>query len=186
MATSRPSPTSLRVAELSTKAPTPFDVRPGKPAMAELQSLLGLEGLRKLSFTGQIAPTGSADWLLTGMLGATVVQPCVVTLEPVTTRIDVPVQRTYLRDFDLPDEPEVEMPEDDTAEQLGAWIDPGRVMQEELALALPEYPRKAEAPLEPVRVTEPGKTPMQDEDARPFAGLADLKAKLDAGSKDDE
>lgn len=76
------------------------------------------------------------------------------------------------------------MPEDDTIEPLGTWIDPAIIMIEALALALPEYPRKEEAQAETIRVTEPGKKPMTDEEARPFAGLAALKDQL-SGNTDE-
>lgn len=184
MSQTPPNATALRVAALSQSAPTKFSLRPDAPELAELAKELELLGLRKLSFEGTVRPIGASDWQLKGRLGATVVQPCVVTLEPVTTRIDADVMRLFLRDFEDIDAPEAEMPEDENAEALGAWIDPVAIMAEELALALPPYPRKdEEGEATTVRVTEPGKTPMTDEQARPFAGLADLKAQLE--DKDD-
>lgn len=145
-----------------------------------------LLGLRKLSFSGEVSAVGDADWQLQGTLGATVIQPCAVTLEPVTTRIDTPVRRLYQRDFIEVDAPEVEMPENDEVESLTAWIDPGAVMLEALDLALPLYPRKEDAELGEMVVTEPGVKPMRDEDTRPFAGLAALKDQLEAGKKPDD
>jgi uncharacterized metal-binding protein YceD (DUF177 family) len=56
------------------------------------------------------------------------------------------------------------------------------VMAEALTLVLPEYPRAADAQgssATTVRITEPGKTPMSDAEARPFAGLAALKQQLE-------
>ncbi len=44
-----------------------------------------------------------------------------------------------------PTDDEAEMPEDDTAEPLPEVIDPGAVMFEALALALPDYPRAPKA-----------------------------------------
>ena len=58
-------------------------------------------------------------------------------------------------------------------------------MIEELSLAVPEYPRSPDATLEQANFTKPGETPMSDEDARPFAGLAALKDKL-AGTPEDK
>ncbi|MEP1765106.1 MAG: DUF177 domain-containing protein [Sulfitobacter sp.] len=178
MSATPPTPTSIRVSTLSQSAPTPVSLRPDVQTLAELRDALGLMGLKKLSLEGKLQPVGNADWQLKGRLGATVTQECVVTLEPVATRIDVDVHRIFLRDYETDDAPEVEMPEDDTVEPLGIWIDPAIIMEEVLALALPEYPRKEGATSETVRVTEPGKTPMTDEEARPFAGLAALKGQL--------
>lgn len=159
-------------------------MRPDAATLAALAEAMGLTGLRKLSFEGGLKPLGDRDWQLKGRLGATVVQPCVVTLEPVVTRIDTDVVRTFIRDYVDVDAPEAEVPEDDSVEPLGIWIDPAAVMEEELTLALPEYPRKDAAESTTVRVTEPGKTPMTDEQARPFAGLAALKDQLN-GDKDE-
>lgn len=182
MAQTPPSPTALRVAELSQSGTTTFALRPDAQALETLARTLDLQALRKLSFEGTLAPEGDSDWILRARLGATVVQPCIVTLEPVTTRIDTDVVRRFQRDYALPEEAEVEMPEDDTTEPLGAWIDPAAVMEEALALNVPEYPRKDEASLGQMVYTKPGEAPMTDEDARPFAGLEALRNKLE---KDD-
>jgi uncharacterized metal-binding protein YceD (DUF177 family) len=179
MSPTPPSATSLRVSNLSQTAPTPFSLRPDAAALAAIASALDLSGLRKLSFEGSLRPMGDNDWQLKARLGATVIQPCVVTLESVSTRIDVDIVRTFLRDYVDIDAPEAEVPEDDSVEPLGAWIDPAAVMEEALALAVPEYPRKDTDEAVTVRVTEPGKTPMSDEEARPFAGLAAFKAQLE-------
>lgn len=176
------SNTSLRVADLPQNAPTPFDLRPDSKGLDAIKTDLGLLGLRKLSFVGDVRAQGKRDWILSGKLGATVTQPCVVTLEPVTTRIDVPVSRVYMADWQDPDEPEFEIPEGDETEPLGPEIDPALVMVEALSLALPQYPRKDGAELEQADYTEPGKQAMTDEDAKPFAGLANLR---DALKKDE-
>jgi len=107
------------------------------------------------------------------------VQDCVVTLEPVTTRIEVDVVRRYQAGYVPPEEDEIEMPEDESLEPLGEVIDPGAILEEALVLALPLYPRKDGAEIGEAVFTEPGKRPMTDEQARPFAGLAALRDKLE-------
>ncbi|WP_171099601.1 DUF177 domain-containing protein [Ruegeria sp. HKCCD7255] len=174
--------TALRVADLPQNVPTAFELRPSGDALDVLKDDLGLLGLRKVSFIGQIESQGKRDWKLTGKLGATVIQPCVVTLDPVTTRIETSVRRIYLADWSDPDEPEFEMPEDDETEALAAEIDPALVLSEALSLALPQYPRKPDAQLQHSNYTEPGKEAMTDDDAKPFAGLAELR---DALKKDE-
>lgn len=177
---------ALRVAKLSTQSPTEFNLRPGAEELAAITEELGLSGLRKLSFSGTVRADGPRDWRLDGQLGATVTQPCAVTLAPVTTRIDALVTRRYLADPSPiePDSEEAEMPEDDTAEPLRSVIDPGAVMIEALSLELPMHPRAPGVELGETVHTEPGATPMRDEDTRPFAGLADLIAEKPA-DKDD-
>ena len=70
------------MSDLSSRRETAFDLQPDADARAALAAQLGLDGLRKLRFVGKIAPSGARGWTLTAELGATVVQPCVVTLEP--------------------------------------------------------------------------------------------------------
>jgi uncharacterized metal-binding protein YceD (DUF177 family) len=180
MSRTPPSTTALRVADLSQSADNTFSLRPDAPALTLIAQELELSTLRKLSFVGRIVPLGDSDWVLEATLGATVVQPCVVTLEPVTTRIDQTLRRQYVADYVDIDEPEAEVPEDDSVEPLGQWIDPAVVMIEALALAVPDYPRKNDAQLGQMVYTKPGEAPMTDEDARPFAGLADFKQKLES------
>jgi uncharacterized metal-binding protein YceD (DUF177 family) len=146
---------------------------------------LGIRAIRKLRFDARLSPRGKRDWVLRADLGATVVQDCVATLAPVTTRIDEPVTRCYLSDYETPEAGEIEMPEDDTAEPLPDTLDLFEVLHEALALALPPFPRAEGVDPAQTAFTEPGKTPMTDDEARPFAGLAGLRDKL-AGGSDDE
>jgi len=169
---------ALRVADLPQNSETVFEIRPSPDEMGAIARELDLLGLRKLSFRGVVQAIGETDWELKGTLGATVVQPCVITLGPVTTRIDQPVTRHYIKDLASPEAEETEMPEDDTIEPLGAVIDPSQVMAEALALALPLYPRQDGADLDRASFTAPGISPMTDEDVRPFAGLAGMRDAL--------
>ncbi|SMX22313.1 YceD family protein [Boseongicola aestuarii] len=174
---------TLRLGDLKRK--TEFDLKPNATERDAIAKRLGITGVKKLTFTGSLSPLGKSDWELHARLGATVVQPCVVTLDPVTTRIDEDTSRRYLADMpEAPDAAEFEMPEDDTAEALPETLDLAAVMEEALALALPAWPR---APgIEPVEiaVTEPGQTPMTDDDAKPFAALKSLQQKLNNDDPD--
>jgi len=170
--------TALRVADLPQNTPTAFEIIPGKEELPPLAAELGVNALRKVRFTGEIKAMGKRDWQLTGALGATVVQDCVVTLEPVTTRIEEKVSLTYVTKFETPEGAEVEMPEDDSIEPLGTHIDPAAVMAEALALHIPPYPRKDGAELGEAVYAEDGVAPMRDEDTKPFAGLAALRGQL--------
>jgi uncharacterized metal-binding protein YceD (DUF177 family) len=175
-----PADRPIALSDLANR-PAAFDLVPGRDALDRLQDRLDLIGLRKVRFAGRLVPEGRRDWRLEAELGATVVQPCRVTLAPVTTRIDEPVVRRYLARWHEPEATEVEMPEDDTAEPLPETLDLFEVMAEALALALPAFPRADDAEGAPQAFTEPGKTPMTDEETRPFAGLADLRDRLKKG-----
>lgn len=165
----------LRVAHLDGSAPTPFDLRPDTAQRAALAAWLEIPAIRALRLTGSIRPVGERDWLLEAALSATVVQPCVITLAPVATTLSEPVARRYTPDLTTPEGDEIEMPEDDTIEPLGAWIDLNSVLIEALELALPLYPRAEGAGLPPA-APEP-----QPETRKPFAGLAGLLRPEDKG-----
>ena len=178
MSKTPPSRAALRVADLSQNEATPFSLRPDASVLKAMAEALAVSGLRKVRFTGEVRGHAARDWLLSGTLGATVIQPCGVTLAPVTTRIDLPVRRMYLRDYEDIDAPEAEMPEDDEVEPLGQWIDPEAVLIEALSLALPLYPRAEGVALGETVLTEPGVAPLTRQAMKPFAGLAALKDQL--------
>ena len=170
-------PARLSPRDLTARGDNRFTLVPEKAVMAELAALLGLSGLRKLRLSGTLRAEGRDGWRLDATLGATVTQPCVITAEPVTTRIDAPVSRLFLRDFAETTE-EAEFDGDDEAEPLGEAIDLSHVLTEALALALPDYPRLPGAELGEARIAPPGSEPLRDEEVKPFAGLAQLRDKL--------
>ncbi|WP_305970302.1 MULTISPECIES: DUF177 domain-containing protein [unclassified Mameliella] len=183
-----PTPARLRVSGLRQTGPTPFRLEPGPEARATHAAELGAQSLRKLRFTGQLTPLGKYGWRLEGDLGATAVQSCIVTLDPVTTRIDTQVVREFLPPERIAQPEagtETEMPEDDSVEELGDEIDLEAVMLEALSLALPTYPRKDGVELGEAQFAAEGVTPMTDEDSKPFAGLADLREKMQKKGEDD-
>jgi uncharacterized metal-binding protein YceD (DUF177 family) len=153
-------------------------LRPDTADCAALAAELGIPGLRKVSLTGSLHPVGRRDWRLTARMGATFVQECIVTLAPVTTRADEDVIRLYAEQVDIPAAGEVEMPDDVDTEPLPSALDLRAVLVEALALALPPFPRAVGVAFDGIEVTEPGVTPLGDDGARPFAGLARLKGDL--------
>lgn len=156
----------LRVAHLNPHKPTPVMLEPDADTRAAIAAELGLLALPAMRFQAEISVGGNSAWVIAGRLTAEVVQPCVVTLEPVTTHIDESLRRIFSPHAATPEAEETEMP-DDEIEPLGQFIDPAEIAIEALALALPLYPRAegAELPAE--------SHPEQDGDAtrRPFAGL---------------
>lgn len=172
----------VSVASLNGRKTRAILIEPDAATCAEVARFLGLSGLRKFRFHGQLAPLAAQDWELSGSLGATVVQPCGVTLAPVTTRIDERVTRRFIADWSEPEGDEVEMTVDDRLDPLGQQIDLSALAVEALALALPEFPRAPGATLAPegvLRAAPDGETPLDDDAVKPFAGLAALRDKLD-------
>jgi len=172
---------TIRAAQLRGKDTILFDLVPDAAARHRIAQDFGLLDLRKLRLRGRLTPEGRADWRLSAELGATVVQPCIVTLDPVTTRIDETVTRRFSPDATpvetLPGE-EIEMPADDTLDPLTDEIDLRAVMVEALSLALPAWPRSDGAEFGRISAAEHGVEPLTDADTKPFAGLKALRDSL--------
>jgi uncharacterized metal-binding protein YceD (DUF177 family) len=141
---------------------------------AAIAELLGIAALDRFALTGRLVRTESG-LALDAKLRATVVQPCVVTFEPVAQRVAVAVERRFVVGEPKetsevavdPEAPEV----DHVAEPT---IDLGAVAVEELSLALDPYPRAADADAVAARYGADDDTPA----ANAFAALA--RRRLDA------
>ena len=172
----------LRLTDLPQRKPTRFEVVADDGALKELVDALLVSSVRKARLKGSMTPVAGRDWHLAAQLGATVVQPCSVTLEPVVTRIDVSVERHYT-DAPLQDDieagSEVEIPEDDTLEPLPEVVDLGALLLEELSLAVPAYPRAEGVGLGNVLAGPEGAEPLDDDAIKPFSALAGLRDKLE-------
>ncbi|WP_281826768.1 YceD family protein [Jannaschia rubra] len=169
----------VRLADLPQRKSTHVRLVPDAGQLESLADRLGVDQFRKVRMDLELSPGPGRDWTLTGTLGATVVQPCRVTTDPVTTRIDDTVTRRYAADYDIPREEEVEMPEDDSVEPLPALLDLGDVLEEALALAIPDFPRAEGAEDIDLTATPAGAEPLTDDAVKPFAGLAELRAKME-------
>jgi len=166
----------IRVADLPGRKGTVFLLAPDADARERIARELSISALRKLRFDCRVAPMGRSGWRLEGSLGATVVQPCVITLKPVTTRIDIPITRRYVSEpAKLSSERAAEA--SDEVEPLNDIIDLGQTMVEALALALPDYPRARGAVFSQAAFTIPGQNSIAGEAAKPFASLAVLRDK---------
>lgn len=172
--------TVFTVAELPAGRERTFDITFDEAQRKEISAQLDLTSLQKMRLKGVLSPVGKSDWTIDATLGASATQACVVTLEPVKTRVDETVSRRFVANWVEPDPDSVsEMDEDVESEPLADTIDLQAIAAEALALALPDYPRKEDAVLEEAVFSEPGVKPMTDDDAKPFAGLAALKEKLE-------
>lgn len=180
------TPHEIPLARLGRAQDTDIALEPDAAARQRMADDLSVRSVRKLRFTGRLTAVGKYDWHLRARLGATVVQDCVVTLEPVTTRIDVDVARDYVADMPEPTVEDFEIPEGDTPEPLPRTLDLMALASEALALALPDYPRAQGVELGQAVFAAPGVAPMTDEDAKPLAGLAALRDKLAKDGDDPE
>jgi uncharacterized metal-binding protein YceD (DUF177 family) len=170
----------IRVADLPTGREVEFELVFDVEQIARATTVLGILGLQKCRFSGRLIPSGRKDWLMRAKLGATVTQACVVTLEPVKTRLDETVTRLFVGDWDEPDaESVVQIDQDDESEALGTTIDLEALAIEAISLHMPDFPRKNGAVFQQTVFAQEGIKAMTDEEARPLAALAALKEKLE-------
>ncbi len=163
----------VTVARLKGAEVVEFDEAATEDERRSLARLFGATAVKDLAVAGRIAAV-PGGWLMEARLTATVLQPCVVTLAPVKTRINQPIRRRFLADPSAAED-------DDEVEALGPVIDPGLIAIEEVALALPPYPRAPGASLAQSEFGPPGAAPVTEEKVRPFADLARLRDKLGRG-----
>ena len=151
--------------------------------LQELDHLLADVSIRRRSDTGWIVVSGSLE--------ASVVQTCVVTLEPVLNEVRAEIEESFDDNdretgIEIDLDPTAELPEPIDSDE----IDLGEIVAQTLALALDPYPRSPSASdadtLEfdgtPAGTTSdvdrPAESQPSDGMVRPFAGLEALRNKL--------
>jgi uncharacterized metal-binding protein YceD (DUF177 family) len=146
----------------------------------QIARLLDLVALDRLDFSYSLDRGGPGRVHLTGRLQADVTQTCVVTLDPVEARLDVPVEVDFwpaaqVEEFERrAEEPGHHSLVDWPAAVVDGKIDLGPIIYETLATALDPYPKRAGASFDwsQGRPDEAGKG-----ESGPFAALAALKGR---------
>ncbi len=170
----------VRFRRISKAADYEFSETPTEDELRAIAKALDIMSVRKMRFSGRLVPLAKEGWALEGKLGATVTQACVITLEPVRTRIDLDIRRRYLPDLDDPmAEIDIAPEDEDEIDPLGDELDLGLVAMEALALALPDYPKIEGAVLDESLFSPAESSSGADGQAQPFAELAVLKEKLE-------
>jgi uncharacterized metal-binding protein YceD (DUF177 family) len=179
---SLPSQT-YRSAAVVGRKPLHFTFSPDATARSAIAAHLGLLGLHSFVLKGAFTPQGRGDVVLRAELSAAITQACTITLAPLPAKISSTIVRDYLREFAEPTALEAELgPEDQ--EPIPEEFDVAAIAIEELALALPLYPRAAGASFAPTLAAPAGSAPLTDDALRPFAGLASLAQAMKAGPSD--
>lgn len=140
---------------------------------AELARQLPLVSCEALTVKYVIKPSGRDGYAMTGNVIAEVTQSCVVTLEPVSARLEEPLDCKFVPAAFIPTE-QTEEEELSSLEELepmeGGFLNVGRVVVEVISTGLDPYPRRPDAEWE------------TDDAARadfaasgPFSALAGLK-----------
>ena len=169
----------IELAQLTKNKEINFEFTSTLVFESKLKKQLNLLNLDKLKFAGILKPLEKSDWRMCATLGATVEQSCVLTLEPVTTRIDA----NFIRDFKTISAPSVpkitpNITFDYTEEILRDVIDLCSVLQEVLSLELPDYPKIENINVLQTEFGPPGISPLTDETSKPFAILSSFRDKL--------
>jgi hypothetical protein len=156
------------------------DIEASAATRGELAKLAGLHDLPRLSASFDLERRG-AGVRVRGRVSALVGQTCVVSLEPMESEVDEPVDVTF-----APLPPGAEAADSDALGQylgdgakeppeplIGGTVDLGALATEFMVLGIDPYPRKPGAAFTPPNVG--------DESANPFAALAALKKRPGGG-----
>lgn len=145
-----------------------------RAGIAELGRILAVTDL-KADVT--MVPVGGRNIKVSGRLKAVVEQACVVTLEPVVSVIDEPIEQLYapasqIKEMAALIDDNAEEGEDETEDPpepiQNGFIDIGHLIVDTMFLALDPYPRKEGAVYQPVVEKSVGEN-------NPFAALQQLK-----------
>jgi len=108
----------------------------------------GLEGVRSLSARLELVPKPSGAVSLRGTMRAVVDRACVVTLEPMTERIEAPLSVLFRPEGAAAREVTLDVELEEDEEPLsGGVIDAGEVVAQTMALALDPWPKRPGARL---------------------------------------
>jgi uncharacterized metal-binding protein YceD (DUF177 family) len=146
--------------------------------MDEIAKLLDLRGLDGLAMSYRLARAGAGRFRLKGELKANVVQTCVISLEPVESHLDVPVEAEFwpsemiAAHEDSKDEHGSTTPSEWPEPITDGKIDLGPIVYETLATTLDPYPKKQGVSFE---WSEGPETPGSQAKTKPFAALVALK-----------
>lgn len=156
-----------------------LDLQPPEAVRTELAKFAGLRDLPRVSAVFDLERRGAAVHVR-GRVTALVGQTCVVTLEPIESEVDEPVDVAF-----VPRPPGGETGESETVGHdaetgeegpeplVGRTVDLGALATEFMVLGVDPYPRKPGATFAPLKVA--------DEGGHPFAALAALKKRPGGG-----
>ena len=133
--------------------------------LADLCERFGYMKLDQLQADLELTRVAPETWDVTGRVQARLVQPCIVTGDPVPESVDFEVEDRYVRPAQEDDEVIVGL--EDSEPLVNGCIDLGELVAQSLALAVNAWPRTEGAPDE----FKVGDT----ESPHPFAGLGSLK-----------
>jgi uncharacterized metal-binding protein YceD (DUF177 family) len=152
------------------------DIEADAPVRAAMAKVGSLREVLSASASLDVMPSGGGRFHVAGRVRARIGQTCVVTLDPIESDIDEPIDLTFAP---LEQIPQLSDLVDDAAESdeeipdppepiVNGVIDLGRLATDALLLAIDPYPRKPGAVFEPL-------VEAADPEDHPFAALKALK-----------
>ena len=169
--------TKLNSADIARKGRVSFDIAISKEERAELVALLNIESLTDTHFSGEFSIIEGGDHLLKAQIKALIVQSCIITNAAVKTALNIEITQYYRANYTASQHSEEEGVQIDlemNEDPLPNRFDFEEIFTEFLALNIPEYPRVKDAHLTERYYGPPDTKAMSDEDAKPFAKLAEL------------
>jgi uncharacterized metal-binding protein YceD (DUF177 family) len=156
------------------------DIEADPAARGAMVEAAGLREISNVHASFDLVPKSGGQVHVTGRVQARIGQTCVVTLEPIESEIDEPVDLIFAPAEQLPqfahaadESPDSEAEIVDPLEPIeNGTIDLGRLATDLLYLAIDPYPRKPDAVFEPPVVAA-------DPEDHPFAALKALQANPD-------
>ncbi|WP_375451755.1 DUF177 domain-containing protein [uncultured Devosia sp.] len=156
-----------------------LDVAPDAEALVAIADILKVTAVS--SFRAKLTAVKLRGGIrVQGRLNAQIVQPSVVTFEPVIQDIDEPVDRLFVQGSDRPHNPTlgaeifVDLEDEDFPDHVeGNEVDLSALLMETLALAIDPYPRLADESLAALGIES------ADKDDGPFSGLKAFKTRTD-------
>jgi uncharacterized metal-binding protein YceD (DUF177 family) len=159
-----------------------FDLAPDAKTRAALAALAGVPEMKNLRASFDVAPHGRDGLHLRGSVAATVVQTCVVTLDPIEREAEEAIDITFAQSSShrageaTSAEPEALGDPDGPEPLTDGTVDLGAIASEYLVLGIDPYPRKPGVEFQPPSEAE-------DPSQHPFAALSALKAGPGDGSQ---
>ncbi len=149
-----------------------------REAIAKLLELVGLEALR---FHGKFHFGGEGRLLLDGTLSARMTQTCVVSLDPIETALEVPVEAEFWPQARI--EALAATADEAASHGILDWPEPsvdgrielGALLYETLPTGLDPYPRREGASIE--WTESPGEAASSGAPGSPFAALSRLRGR---------
>jgi len=161
------------------------DLEADQNARDGMAELAGLREILSASASLDVTPAGGGRFRVAGRVQARIGQTCVVSLDPIESDIDEPIDLVFAPPDQIPELADLvdeaaasdeEVPDPPEPIENGT-IDLGRVATDAMFLAIDPYPRKAGAVFEELVVAP-------DPEDHPFAALKALKVDAEpAGGK---